>query len=67
MIVFASMRYYEKRGHWPLMKPNKKYLDESNAEMTSSPQSGSVVEESDDKKMEDGIAPASSTVREIEA
>ena len=44
-----------------------KYLDESNAEMDSSQHSDSVVDESADKKLEGGAAPASSTVREIEA
>lgn len=28
MVSFASMLYYEKKGHWPLLKPRAKDLPE---------------------------------------
>lgn len=71
MGVFATMWYYEKHGHWPLMKAKSKQLDDDDdakIERESSSQSegsdGVVGESSQEKR--DGL-PASHTVREIQA
>ena len=66
IIAFASMRYYEKHGHWPLMKPKTKYVDESNAELGSSTHSDNA-DETAEKKVEGEQAPVSTNVREVEA
>lgn len=67
MIGFASMRYFEKHGHWPLMKAKVKSVDDEEFEMRSSDYSGEVSEVSVQEKSGGHGAPASSTVREIPA
>ncbi|KAK5726067.1 high-affinity iron permease [Elasticomyces elasticus] len=62
---FVSMRYYEKNGHWPLMKA--KAAGEGDSAESDSSRTGSdgVVESSIAKKLEGEQAPASTTVREL--
>lgn len=64
IITFFCMRYFEKRGHWPLMKPKEKHLDSDNEKgrSDSSDQDEAVLGE----KAATGNTP-SSNVREINA
>ena len=64
MIVFFCMRYFEKRGHWPLMKPKAKDFNSDNEKgrSDSSDQDDAVL----GQKAVDG-GNASSRVREISA
>ena len=64
MLVFFCMRYFEKRGHWPLMKPKEKSIDSDNEKgrSDSSDQDEAVLGE----KSATGNTP-SSNVREINA
>ena len=66
MIGFASMRYYEKTGHWPLMKAKAKDFDDENVGRSSSEQSDGVLDEAAEKTVSGQGAPASSTVRAVE-
>jgi high-affinity iron transporter len=60
IIAFMAMRYNEKKGHWPLMKPKAKSVDDVDIEKTPSEDSGVIA----GKVEEDGAHP-SSNVREI--
>ncbi|KAK3117829.1 high-affinity iron permease [Teratosphaeriaceae sp. CCFEE 6253] len=65
---FLSMRYYEKTGHWPLMKAKAPGAQEDSAESSDSSRSGSgVVESSLQKKAEGEYVSTSTTVRELPA
>ena len=45
IIVFACMLYYEKKGHWPLMKPKAKEIDDEAVEQSSEEGSNGVINE----------------------
>jgi high-affinity iron transporter len=63
--AFLSMRYYEKAGHWPLMKASPaQYADDFASDDDSRAGEG-VVGSPVEKKADDGAVPASSTVREL--
>jgi len=64
IIVFASMRYSEKHGHYPLMKPKSQGEGRAGSD-SGSQEEGGVLESSAEKKDEDQTAPASTTVREL--
>ena len=53
---FWSMRYFEKHGHWPLMKPNPRYSD-----------ADGIDSDQGDAFQEKGEQPTTSAVREVEA
>lgn len=61
MITFWCMRYFEKRGHWPLMKPKAKHTDSDNGRSDSSDHGEGGL----DEKNDDGQT--ASNVREIDA
>ena len=67
VVVFMSMRYCEKNGHWPLMKPKAKSLDDENVERENSSQRSGVLEESAEKKAKSPGAATSSNIRETTA
>lgn len=58
--MFLCMRYYEAKGHWPLMKPRTKEFDDDEAAEKSSEE----VEEKTSQNQ--GVFPTSTT-REIPA
>jgi len=61
-IAFFCMRYFEKKGHWPLMKPKAKHmLDEGDERSEISDRGEGTSEET-----KTGV-PGTSTVREVEA
>lgn len=62
--MFLCMRYFEKKGHWPLMKPKTKAFDDEAAEKSSDDGSNGVVGEEIAKN--ESVAPATTT-REISA
>ena len=62
IIAFFCLRYFEKRGHWPLIKPKAKHVDDDNGRSDSPDHGEGVV----DEKKADGQM-VSSNVREIEA
>lgn len=67
MVVFASMRYKEQKGHWPLMKAKAiDAEDEVGSDITS--QDGGIILDASaaEKKIEDQQATATTRVREIE-
>ncbi|KAI9817547.1 MAG: hypothetical protein M1827_001159 [Pycnora praestabilis] len=63
IIGFSAMRYNEKKGHWPLMKPKKAA---PHIESETSSEDGVVVGEADFGKKTDGEAGVSSNVRSLE-
>lgn len=67
IIAFASMRSYEKNGHWPFMKARAKDADDADFEKrgSESESDGVVGEASIEKGTAEG-AQTSSNVREIE-
>ena len=67
IVAFASMRYFEKTGHWPLMKPKAKDVDDDALDRSSSDGGNGVLDDSREMKAIDQGAAASSTVREIPA
>lgn len=63
IVVFLSMLYNEKNGHWPLMKAKASNNFDA-AERSESDDGGNgIVEESHEKKSDQ--VPASTTVREL--
>lgn len=64
IMAFAGMRYFEKHGHWPLMKAKAKHLDDNVSQADSTTRGEIVVLES--MKTESQRA-TSSHVREVEA
>ena len=66
MVVFASMRYFEKNGHWPLRKTKAKDVDDE-FDRSSSDGGNGVLDDASEKKANGQGAAASSTVREIPA
>ncbi|EMC92269.1 hypothetical protein BAUCODRAFT_38300 [Baudoinia panamericana UAMH 10762] len=61
---FLSMRYYEKNGHWPLMKPRRR--DSADGEVSDDSSQGEGVIEASIEKKADGEAPmTAATVREL--
>lgn len=66
MVVFLSMMYKEKNGHWPLIKAKAECAHDEGAESDVNSQAGTVVDESAiEKKAEGQQLPATTTVREI--
>lgn len=65
IIVFASMRSYEKNGHWPFMKTRAK--DDASERRPSESESDGVVGEPITEKGTGEGAQTSSNVREIQA
>ena len=61
------MRYYEKAGHWPLMKPKAKEVDDEAVERSSSEGGNGVVDNASEKQVDGQGAQASSNVREVPA
>ena len=66
IIAFASMRYYEKNGHWPFMKPKAKDIDDEALENDSSHGSNDARDESPEKSAGGPNVPASVVVRDRE-
>lgn len=66
IIVFASMRYYEKTGHWPLLKAKAKREDVELVSSSSQSDVG-VGEDSYHGKVAEQDGAASTTVREVGA
>ena len=65
IVMFLCMRYYEAKGHWPLMKPRTKGVDDDEAaEKSSEEGSAGVVEEKTSQNQ--GVS-TTSTTREIPA
>ena len=62
--MFLSMRYYEKKGHWPLMKPKSKQVDDEAAEKSSEDGENGVL---DNKIAQDQVVATTPTTREIPA
>ena len=53
MVSFASLRYYEMRGHWPFLKAKAKAVDDETGEEDSSVQSEGVLV--DEKGRTEGV------------
>lgn len=64
IVVFVSMRFYEKHGQWPLMKAKAKSLDAEDAEK-SSMQACDALQVSSEGKAQ--MASTTAKVREVEA
>jgi high-affinity iron transporter len=64
IVMFLSMRYYEKKGHWPLRKPKTKQVDDEAAEKSSEDGENGVL---DEKTAQDQGVVTTSTTREIPA
>ncbi|KAH9835996.1 plasma membrane iron permease [Teratosphaeria destructans] len=64
IVWFVSMRYYEQKGHWPLMKPKKGAKDAEGGHSSEDDSSGSEVIDAE-KKIDETAAPATTTVREL--
>lgn len=72
IIVFWSMRYFEKHGHWPLMKPKAKHmsspsdLESSSDEPSSSagPSGGVLMTAMDKKPAAEVVAVRSESISE---
>lgn len=67
ILAFASMRYYEREGHWPLIKAKAKVAEDQKYGSDDDSQQGTVIDESAiGMKVLHGQPEPSSTVRELE-
>ena len=67
IVAFGCMQYYERKGHWPLMKAKAKESDDEYLEKTPSEGGSSGVADGGLTKEADGEGvQTSSTVREIQ-
>ena len=66
IVAFASMGYYEKYGHWPMMKKSKSSTieDSSSGGGKSDDVSGDGIVDLESKTADD-ILPTTSTTREV--
>lgn len=68
IVAFASMRYKERNGHWPLVKSKAEAARDVTAESDVTSQEGGVVDDAAVEKKFDGEQQAASTtVRELTA
>lgn len=70
MLGFASLRYNEKHGHWPLLKAKARANKDdvaSEKDAESSSENGAIMEKTTvEKKASDSRAPVSTAVREVD-
>jgi high-affinity iron transporter len=65
IVAFLAMRTYEKKGHWPFMKPNPKDFEDVDAEKDSTGGSDGVVTDDTVGIKGEGEIGQTSNVREI--
>lgn len=65
ILGFLAMRFYEKRGHWPLMKPKAGVIDKTRSGSDSEPSEKGVVTSSYPTTKDGEVVGPTSDVREV--